>query len=111
LGRGLSFALFEHRYGEHSSERCHAYAGDREEQPQPESNERRMALHRVGHLPYHFTTRRVRNVIGSLLHLSHDALPLKQRERDADYQIYERAHDANESARRRTLTAGNGQYR
>src|SRR6185369_6332764 len=59
LRRGLSFALFEHRYAEHSSERCHAYAGDREKQPQPESNERWMALHRVGHLPYHFTTRRV----------------------------------------------------
>lgn len=69
-----------------------------------------MALHRVGHLPYHFTTRRVGNVIGSLLHLSHDGFPLKQCERDADYQIYERAHDADESAGRGPVTARNGQY-
>lgn len=70
-----------------------------------------MALHSIGHLPYHFTTSRVGNVIGPFLHLSHHGLPLKQCERDANDQIYERAYDADECAGRGPVTACNGQYR
>jgi hypothetical protein len=107
----LSLALFEHRYADYAAERCHADACDCEEQPHAQSNEHRGTLHSVGDLPYSRTARRIGDVIGFLLYLRNDVIPTKQRERDADYQIYERAHDADERAGRGPVTACNGQYR
>lgn len=89
MRRALPFSLLENRYADHAAKRCHANTDYRENEPDAQGDERWMALHRVGHLPYHLAGRRIRDAIGSLVHCRNDAVPLKQGERNTNDKIYE----------------------